>query len=126
MGIKFDKNFLVVEQSNQAAILVSAYIVYELLTWSNNSLRNITLKNCLFGVTNIVKIINKAMFLCSSYGIAFDGKALWSFANNFARNVVFGVDNSSSSHKVNCENDSLILGEGDAFDINAAPEKKLY
>ena len=41
----------------------------------------------------------------SGYGIAFDGKGLLSFGNDFARNVViFDVDNSSSSHTDNCKN----------------------
>ena len=51
----------------------------------------------------------------------------WSFNDNFAKNVIiFGVDNSSSSHPDNLENDFLILREGDAFGINGsfdAPEK---
>ena len=36
------------------------------------------------------------------YGIAFEGKDKWSFGNDYARNgVIFGVDNSSSSHTDN-------------------------
>ena len=50
----------------------------------------------------------------SGYGIAFDWKGLWSFNDDFARNsIVFGVDNSSSSHTDNLKNDFLILSEGD-------------
>ena len=38
----------------------------------------------------------------TGYGIAFDGKGMWSFGNDFTRNVIiFGVDNSSSSHADN-------------------------
>ena len=52
----------------------------------------------------------------SGYGIAFDGKGSWSFNDEFARNVImFGVDNSSSSHTENCKNDFLILGDGDIW-----------
>ena len=51
----------------------------------------------------------------------------WSFNDDFAKNVIiFGVDNSPSSHPDNLENDFLILREGDAFGINGsfgAPEK---
>ena len=65
----------------------------------------------------------------SSYIVAFDGKSLWSFNNDSARNLIkFGVDNSSSSHTDNLENDVLILGKGDSFGINrsfGAPKKKL-
>ena len=64
----------------------------------------------------------------SCYRIAFDGKGEWSFGDGFARNVlIFGVDSSSSSHADTLKNDFLILGEGNAFDINGsfgAPEKK--
>ena len=35
------------------------------------------------------------------------------FDNDAARNVIiFGVDNSSSSHADNCKNNILVLGEG--------------
>ena len=57
------------------------------------------------------------------------GKSKWIFGNDFARNVIIlGVDNSSSSHADNLENDFLILGKGDTFGINesfGAPEKKI-
>ena len=39
-------------------------------------------------------------YVNSGSGIVFDGKALWSFGGDYARNVViFGVDNSSSSYR---------------------------
>ena len=64
----------------------------------------------------------------SSYGIAFDGKDLWSFGNSYARNVVnFGVNTSSSSRIGNLKNKFLILGEEFTFPINGSfgsPEKK--
>ena len=63
----------------------------------------------------------------SGYGITFDGKGSWSFNDEFARNVIiFGVDNSSSSHTD--KNDFLVLGEGDTCGINGSfgtPEKKM-
>ena len=41
----------------------------------------------------------------SGYGIAFDGADLWNFGNVFARNaLIFGVDNTSSSHADNRKN----------------------
>ena len=64
----------------------------------------------------------------NNYGIAFDGKGKCSFGNDYVRDVViFGVDNSPSSHADNCKNNVLVLGEGDTFGINGsfgAPEKK--
>ena len=41
--------------------------------------------------------------------------------------IIFGVDNSSSSHADNLQNNFLMLGEGDTLGINGsfgAPEKK--
>ena len=41
------------------------------------------------------------------------------FGNDYARNVIsFGVDNSSSSHSENCQNNFSILGEGPTLRIN--------
>ena len=43
------------------------------------------------------------------------------FGNDFARNfVIFGVDNSSSSHTNNWKNVFLVLGEGPTDDINGS------
>ena len=51
-----------------------------------------------------------------------------SFDNDYARNVlIFGIDNSLSSHNDNLKNNFLILGEEDTFGITenfGAPEKK--
>ena len=55
MGVKFDKGPLAVEQNNYLTKIVNLYIVYDLDAWSKILLRNFTIKNCLFGVTNIVK-----------------------------------------------------------------------
>ena len=67
--------------------------------------------------------------MSSDYGIAIDEKGEWNFGNESARIVViFGVDNSSSSHTDNCKDDILMLVEGDSFSINwsfGAPEKKV-
>ena len=55
----------------------------------------------------------------SGYGITFDSAGSWSFDNDTARNViVFGVDNCSSSHAENRENNFLVLGEGPTLRIN--------
>ena len=59
MRIKFDKDPLAVEKNNYLTKIVNVYIVYDLNAWPKIPLRNVTLKNCLFGVTNIVKIVIK-------------------------------------------------------------------
>ena len=65
----------------------------------------------------------------SDYRITFNSTDLWSFDNDTARNVIiFGVDNSSSSHADNRKNNFLILGLSWTFRINrsfGSPEKKL-
>ena len=94
-------------------------MVYDLNYWPKLPLRNFTLKECLFGATNIVKNSDREKYVYSGYRIEFDGKGSWSFSDDFARNVIiFGVDNSSSSHTVSIRNDFLILGGGDTFSIN--------
>ena len=71
----------------------------------------------------------KKKYVYSRYGIIIDSAGSWNFGNDFARNVIiFGVDNSSSSHSDNCKNMFLILGEGPTFWINGSfgsPKKRL-
>ena len=64
----------------------------------------------------------------SGYRIAFDGVSTSSFGNDYAKSVViFGVDNSSSSHTHNRKNNFLVFSEGPVHGINGSfgvPEKK--
>ena len=60
-------------------------------------------------------------YVYSGYGITFVSVGSWSFDNGTGRNViVFGVDNSSSSHADNHKNNFLLLGEGPTFVINGS------
>ena len=128
MGIKFDKDPLAVERNNYLTKKVSVYIVYDLAAWPRNLNKNLKFKNCLFGATNIVKNSDKEKYVYCGYRITFDSAGSWSFDNDFARNVIiFGVDNSSSSHSENRTNNFLILGEGPTYGVNGSfgsPEKK--
>ena len=64
MGIKFDKDPLAVKQNNYLTKIVNLYIVDDLDAWSKVPIWSFTLKNILFGVTNIVKIgIKKSMYI---------------------------------------------------------------
>ena len=95
------------------------YIVYDLDTCLKILLRNFTIRNCLFDATTIVKNSEEEKYVYRYYGIAFDGKGEQSFDNNTARNaVVFGVDNSLSSHADTLQNSFLVLDEEDNFGIN--------
>ena len=127
--LKFDEDPLAVEQNNYLTKIANVYIAYDLEAWPKILLNNFTLKNCLFGGTNIVKKnSDKEKYVYSGYRIAFDGKGEWSFSNDCTRNVIiFRVDNSSSSHADNLMIISLILGEGDTFGTDrsfGAPGKK--
>ena len=52
-------------------------------------------------------MIKKSMCI-GGYGIAFDGTGLWSFNNDYAKNVItFGADNSSIFHADNLKSDFL-------------------
>ena len=66
--------------------------------------------------------------LYSGYGVASDGGGSWSCGNDSVRNVIiFGVDNSLSSHTDNLMNRFLILGEDPTSGINKSfdsPQKK--
>ena len=107
MGIKFDKDSSCGSKQLRKikTKVVNAYIVYDLDTWLKIPLINFKFKKCFFGVTNIVKNSAKEKWMYISHGIAFDGAGSCSIRNGFTRNVVlFGVDNSSSSHTENSKN----------------------
>ena len=103
--MKFDKDRLAVEQNNYLTKIVNIYIAYDLAAWPRNPTNNFKFKNCLFVVTNIVKISDKEKCLYIGYGITFDSGGSWSFDNGTAINfIIFGVDSSWSSHLENHKN----------------------
>ena len=126
--IQFDNSVLVVEQSKYATKIVNAYIFYDLDDWPKIHPSNFKLKNSLFDATDIVKNSHKDKWVRSGYGLPFDRAGSWGFGNDFARNlVIFGVDNSSSSHAENCKTSFLILGETPTGSIHGSigePENK--
>ena len=89
MRIKFDKDPLAIEQKDYLTKIVNVYLLYDLNNWPKDPINNFKFKNCLFGVTNIVKNSDKEKYVCSGYGITFDSGGFWSFDNDTA---------SSSSH----------------------------
>ena len=119
-GIKFDKDPLAVEQNNYLSKIVNVF--------QRIPSNNFKFKNYLFGATNIVKNSDKEKYVYIGYGLMFDGTGSSSFHNEFYRNVIiFGVDNSSSSHSDSRKKNSLILGEVPTYGINGSfgtPEKR--
>ena len=87
------------EQNNYLTKIENVYIVQDLDAWPRNPTNNFEFNNCLFGTINAVKDSDKEKCVYSGYLITFGSGGSWSFDNDFARNgIVFGVDNSSSSH----------------------------
>ena len=82
----------------------------------------------MFVATNRVKNNEGENYVYSGYGIAFGWKDSWSFENDSTRNIViFGVDNSSSSHTNSQKKWFFSLGEGPTYAITGSlgsPEKK--
>ena len=66
----------------------------------------------MFGTVKLTEKADQRKFSYNGQEI-FDGKGMWSYSNNFVRNVViFGVNNTSSSHIDNLKNNILVSGEG--------------
>ena len=121
VNVKFNNSVLV--QINFSSLysnfILSLYIVYQLNNCPRNPTNNFHLKNCLFGTLKLVRNAIKSKFTYNGRGIAFEG--LRSFGTDFASNVViFGVDNSSSSHTNNKSYNFLVLGEEPTAGINGS------
>ena len=126
MGIEFDKDLLSVEQNDYLTKIVNVYIVYDLAAWLRNLIDIFKFKNCLFRATNIVKNSDNEKCVYSRFGIILDSAGSWSFENDFVKNdIIFGIDNSPSSHFEDCKNYFLILSEGPTSNGGfGSPEKK--
>ena len=121
------KDPLAVEQNKCTTKIVNTYIVYQLDAWPIVPLDNFELKICFFGGTDIVKISDKEKFVHSRYGVAFDGAGSWNCGNNFDEKIViFGVDNSSSSHTDHDKNNILVLDERLTYGINGSFRLQCY
>ena len=96
--MQFNSTPFIMKQNSYLRKIVNVYIAYDLDNQPKSPLRNLTLKNGLFGLTNIAKVKGKEKYVCGGYRISFDGKSSWNLNNEYARNVIiFGVDNSSLS-----------------------------
>ena len=102
--LKFNNSFLeqITFSSFYSNPISNLYILYELNNWLRNSTNKFPLKNCLFGTDKLVRNTDKSKFTDNGLGIRCDGEDIWSFGNDFVGNVViFGLDNTSSSHTDN-------------------------
>ena len=105
--------------------VINLYISHILNPWLRNSNTDFTLNNCLFGSVKLSKNADPGKCKYSGYGIGFDFRSEFSFADgSMGENVIiFGADMSSSMHidnqnmssPMHIDNknkDILILGEG--------------
>ena len=91
--MQFNNTPLVIKQNNYVKKVLNIWNVNDLDNLSKVSLNKFKLKNFLFGSINIVKNSDKSKYICSDYGIAFDGASSGSFGNEFdKKNLIFGVD----------------------------------
>ena len=63
--MKLDKDPLALEQTKYLTKIAHVYIFCNLCAWPRNPANNFKFTNCLFGVTNIVKNIDKEKYLDS-------------------------------------------------------------
>ena len=128
--LKFN-NFVLMQKNSSSLLysnfILNLYIIYELHNWPLNTTNNFPQKTCLLVTVKLVRNTVKSKFIYNGWVTTFDGEGLWSFDNDFARNVaIFVVDNSSSFHTNNWTNNFLELDERlpDGFnDSTGAAEK---
>ena len=88
---------------------LNLYIIKKFDNWPRNPTNNFTLNNCLFATVKLTRKSDKSKFTYNGQGNKFDGKVYCSLRNDYARYVViFGADNSSSSHTNNLQKNFLV------------------
>ena len=68
----------------------------------------------------LIKRRDKEKYVYSGYRTKLDSATPWRFSNDTVRNVIFEVDNSSSSHSDNRNNKFLALREFPTFRTNGS------
>ena len=94
MGIKFDKDPLVVEQKYYFTKIVNNYIAYDLRCLAKKSYNIFKCRICLFAATSIVNDSDKETSVHSGYGKTFKSTGPWNLDKEFSRYIIiFGADN---------------------------------
>ena len=104
MNLEFSNSVLMPESSSllYCDFILNLCIVYELNSWLRNPSDISALKHCLLGTFRLTRNVGENRFTYNGWGIALDGKGMWSFGNSFTRNVaIFSVDDTPSSHSDN-------------------------
>ena len=117
MGMKFNKDLLALEQNNYASKILNVQIEYVLNAQPRNSTDSSKFKNCFFA-TSVAENSDKEKHAYTGYGITIDSAGSGNVNNDTVINVIiFGIDNSSSSHADNRKNNSLIPGDGPTLEL---------
>ena len=120
LGVTFNGNYMKQNKLGYAhGKIVNLYIVYELKNRKIDS-PDFTVQSGLFGAVKITKNANTSHYKYEGYGICFDGESSFSFGNRTdAKNVIiFGVNNSNSSHSTNKTQNIYVLGKDFVQGIN--------
>ena len=81
---------------------VNVYIVYELANWPTNPIDNFKTKDCLLRTFKLKTKATKWKFIYQYHKLVFDSADLYSFANEYAQNLMtFGADDISLRHSEN-------------------------
>ena len=130
LGVTFNGNYMEQNKLGYAnGKIVNLYIVYELI---NRRVDNpaFTVHNGLFGAIKITKNVNTSHCKYEGYGICFDGESSFCCGNRIdAKNlIIFGVNNSNSSHSTNKTQNIYVLGKDFVQGINNTTiyAEKLY
>ena len=89
------------------------YISYKIDTWSRHLSTDLTLDNYLFGAVKLTKNADPDKYRYSGYCIGFNthSQFLWSYSS-WGKNIISGIDMSSSVHVKIIKKVSLVLGKG--------------
>ena len=113
LGVTFNGNYM---KQNKLGYghgkIINLFIVYELQNRRGES-PGFTVQNELFGAVKITKNASTLHYKYEGYGICFNGESSFSFGNRIdAKNVIiFGVNNSNSSHSTNKTQNIYVLGK---------------
>ena len=109
--------------------VVNLFIVYKLGTWARHLNTDFTLDDCLFEAVKLTNNADPGTHEYSGYGIGFDARSQFLLSNGeWGKDVILGVDNSSSIHADNRKKYILVLGKGltDGLDDATVTTKTKY
>lgn len=100
LKLLFSRSALVMEQNNYKTSILNAQIFSDLNSWSRNRSDNFTLKNWLFGITNIKKVAVKVIGSIMVMEQHLMEKVWGAFGNDFATNANFQRNRSNTSRNI--------------------------